>query len=358
MICFEGFKKNKFAFVKMNDSKTPNKQDRHDDGHAPAVSVIVPAYNVAQFIAATLDSVLAQTFTDYEIVVVNDGSPDTPALEAALAPYRNSIIYTKQENGGPSSARNTAIRQARAACVALLDADDIWLPDYLAEQMKFLRGNPAIDLVYADASLFGDSELSGQTFMQTAPSRGLVTLESLLAIQCSVITTCVVARKAALIDAGLFDENFLRCEDFDLWLRLAHKGHKLAYQRKVLARHRLHDASLAADARRLFESQIEVYRKFDRTPGLPTATRDIIASQIRRCEAYLALEEGKRQIGAGDYEKAFENLSRANNFYRSGKLRLALLGLRRAPKLLRLIYGARRKVSTRHLTSEVVGGER
>src|ERR1044071_9350958 len=91
---------------------------------APIVSIIMPAYRVAEYIGAALDSILAQTFKDYEIIIVNDGSPDTDKFELALEPYRKSVIYIKQENGGPSAARNVAIQRARGEFLAFLDADD------------------------------------------------------------------------------------------------------------------------------------------------------------------------------------------------------------------------------------------
>ena len=91
----------------------------------PAVSVVIPAFRVAGYIAETLDSVLAQTCQDFEILVVNDGSPDTEALRAALAPYRERILYIEQPQGGPSKARNTAIAAARGDLLAFLDGDDL-----------------------------------------------------------------------------------------------------------------------------------------------------------------------------------------------------------------------------------------
>src|SRR5687768_16945399 len=97
-----------------------------DMSSAPAVSVIIPAYNTAKYIGATIASIVAQTYTNYEIIVVNDGSPDTPAIEAALAPFRDRIIYLVQENRGIAVARNRAIRIARGRYVALLDSDDAW----------------------------------------------------------------------------------------------------------------------------------------------------------------------------------------------------------------------------------------
>lgn len=311
---------------------------------APAVSVIMPAYNVAPYIGEAVASVFAQTFTDYEVVIVNDGSPDTPQLEQALEPYRERIIYIKQENRGPSGARNKAITQAQGEYVALLDADDMWLPDYLAEQMKLLQADPALDLVYTDAVLFGDPSVGEQTFMQLTPSRGLVTLESLLSEHCTVITSCVVARKQALIDAGLFDEKFLRSEDFDLWVRLAHRGGRLTYQQQVLARHRLHKTSLAANSTKLFEGQIEVMRKTMRTLDLSPDAQKLATTRIAICEAHINLERGKQQFVAGDYVLAAQTLQRANVFLRSHKLSIVLLLLRRAPGLLRRVYTFRHQV--------------
>ena len=92
------------------------------------VSVVIPAYNVGNLIAQTLDSVFAQRYRNFEVVVVNDGSPDTPALEAALAPFRDRITYVVQENAGPSAARNAGIEHSRGDLIAFLDGDDIWLP--------------------------------------------------------------------------------------------------------------------------------------------------------------------------------------------------------------------------------------
>ena len=100
------------------------------------VSIIIPAYSAARFIGAALDSVFAQTFRDYEVVLVNDGSPDTRELEEVLKPYEGKIEYIVQENRGLSGARNTGIRAARSEFVAFLDADDIWEPNYLQRQFE------------------------------------------------------------------------------------------------------------------------------------------------------------------------------------------------------------------------------
>lgn len=315
-------------------------------GH-PLVSVIIPAYNAAAYIGGALESVFAQTFTDYEVIVVNDGSPDTGELERALAPYEGRVVYVRQENRGPSGARNTAIRAARGRYVALLDSDDTWLPPYLAEQVNMLEADTSLDLVYTDAELFGATALAGKTFMEGAPSRGPVTFESLLRYESQVITSCTVARKQALIDAGLFDEAFIRCEDFDLWLRLAHRGGRIAYQTQVLARHRAHAASLAADDLLMFEAQIKVLEKTLRLLSLTAAQRELVERQLVSCAAVIDLERGKRHFAAGEYEQAAQALRRANDFYRTRKLRLVLWALRAAPRVLRAIDRARQKFSAR-----------
>src|SRR5215472_371797 len=101
----------------------------------PRISVIMPSYNTAHLIGGSLDSVFQQTFTDFEVVLVNDGSPDTPQLEKVLSPYLSSypekLIYIRQENKRCAGARNTAIGRARGEFLAFLDSDDSWTPDHL-----------------------------------------------------------------------------------------------------------------------------------------------------------------------------------------------------------------------------------
>jgi glycosyltransferase involved in cell wall biosynthesis len=113
----------------------------------PTVSVIVPSFNTAQYIVECLGSVFAQTYQDFEVIVVNDGSPDTPALERALEPFRERIVYLTQKNMGLAAARNTAIRAARGRYIALLDSDDAWLPEYLEQQVAVLEQDASVDAV-------------------------------------------------------------------------------------------------------------------------------------------------------------------------------------------------------------------
>jgi len=193
---------------------------------SPKVSVIIPSYNTAQYIGETLDSVFAQTFDDFEVIVVNDGSPDTGELERVLGPYRDSIVYVTKKNGGLSSARNAGIRVARGQYVALLDSDDVWEPDYLAAQVAALDADPSAAVSYANAVIFGDGLDEGMNYMSVFRPEGEVTVQRIVAMKCNVLVSALV-RRAALDRVGVFDEGLRTNEDFDLWLRIA-REHRLA----------------------------------------------------------------------------------------------------------------------------------
>lgn len=306
----------------------------------PAVSVIIPAYNASAYIKEALDSVFAQTFRDYEVIVINDGSPDTPRLEQMLEPYGESLKYIKQENRGAAAARNSGLRNARGEFVAFLDADDYWLPDYLSKQIDFLERSGA-DLVYSDALLIGDSPLAGRTYMETAPSRGEVTSESLLGYQCNVITSGVLARKKPILEVGLFDEMIKRAHDFDLWLRLAKHGAKISYQRKVLLHRRVLETGLTGDTRSGIMREINVLDFINKRGDLTPREAAALTSTLENVRADLALENGKARFLKKDFAGAIQSFNEANKLRHSWKLLMICLCLRISPQLLWRLYRAR-----------------
>src|SRR5262249_4654308 len=158
------------------------------------------------------------------------------------------IRYVVQPNRGAGAARNTGIRLSRGRYIGLLDADDRWAPDFLQRQVWFLDRHRDVDLVYADATLSGESPLAGGRFMDKAPSAGEVTLLSLIEQRCNIILSTVVARRDTIVSAGLFDESLRRGQDFDLWLRLAFRGATLRYQRIVLGERRVRAEGLSGDS--------------------------------------------------------------------------------------------------------------
>lgn len=312
-------------------------EDEHPQTPTPIVSVVIPAYNVAPYIGETLDSIFAQTFTDYEVIIVNDGSPDTEELERALEPYVSRILYLKQENRGAGAARNQGVLAARGEFAAFLDADDLWLPDYLSEQIEFIRGSD-YDLVYADALLFGDSPLAGRTFMDIAPSNGEVTFQSLISGGCNVITSGVVARKRLIVEVGMFDEQLRNSQDFDLWVRLVRHGARASYQRKVLLRYRYHDNSLSGDALNQIKRELKVLGKIESAYDLTPDEQGEVSKAIEAIKLHLELETGKLHIVKGEFRDAREVFSKLNATRRSLKLSAALLLLRISPRLLQKLY--------------------
>jgi glycosyltransferase involved in cell wall biosynthesis len=307
----------------------------------PLISVVVPVWNAASFIEQTVKSVLQQTFTDFELIVVNDGSSDTEELEAALLPYRPSLTYLSEPHRGAAAARNAALRIARGRYVAFLDADDSWLPNYLDRQMAFLREHPDVDLVYADARLTGDSPLAGRTFMQTAPSRGPVTLKSLLSLRCHVIASGVVVRRSIVADVGMFDETIARGHDFDLWVRIARRGARLAYHREVLLSRRIHASNLSGDAVAECERALAALRRIERSMVLAQDEREALTASILWLSSRRELELGKCCLRTGDVAGAIDAVRRAYRTTPSLKLRAIEMGLRVAPSWLYRIDRAR-----------------
>lgn len=320
-----------------------------DQAKPPLVSVIVPAYNVAGFIGDALNSVLAQTFSDYEIIVINDGSPDTEALEKVLAPYLSRIVYLKQENRGVSAARNTGIKAARGSLIAFLDGDDTWLPHYLEVQVPRIQADPSIDVLYPNVIMFGDSSEAGEEFMTICPSNGEVTFERLLLQECNV-SNCSIARRETILRAGLFDESLRSVEDFDLWLRVIKQGGHIAYHREVLARYRRRSGSLTANPIWLSKHILKVLAKVKQTMALTPSERMTVENQLEHFHALLRLHEGKHAFFSGDTAGAIDGLTEANRFFRKRKVSFTVMMLRIAPRFLLRAYDLRDRIYYRMIT--------
>ena len=302
----------------------------------PLVSVIIPAYNASVYIPAALQSVFRQSFSSYEVIVINDGSPDTPALEMALQPYLLRLRYFRQTNRGPSAARNLGIRDARGRYVALLDSDDVWLPDHLARQIDYLARNSELGLVYSDNMQFQNGRALGAAF-DTVPQSALVTLDNLLAEKCTVNTSSVVVLRDAILKAGLFDESLRRCEDFDLWLRLADAGVRMAYDPGVQVLHRL-GHGLSSNSEEMKRARGEVYRKAMATLSLNAEQQKIVGDKLKQLEIEIEVEAAKEHLEAGRFREACFALQRANALASVPKLRLAEAGLRICPGVVRWLY--------------------
>lgn len=299
----------------------------------PLVSVIVPAYNASLYITDTLSSVFAQTCTDFEVILVNDGSPDTEQLEWAIQSFRDRIVYLTQDNRGPSAARNLGILHSSGQYLAFLDSDDIWLPEYLSTQLRMFEETPSLDMVYSNAVIFGDTPFSGKTYMEICPSDGPVTFESLITEQCQVILSCTMVRRHIFTECGLFDDGLRGTEDLHMWLRAAHNGANISYHRAVLGRYRIHPAALSSSATNLFMDRVRTLRQIESTLQLSQERFSLLRSQLHKFQAELDFEEGKSYLFGGQFDQARQSFRSANAYFCKTKVGLFLVALRVAPQL-------------------------
>jgi glycosyltransferase involved in cell wall biosynthesis len=182
------------------------------------VAVILPCYNVERYIQRALDSVFAQTYKDFHVYAVDDGSTDATA--EILASYTPHCSFESQANAGPAAARNRAIRMSDSPFLAFLDADDEWMPHKLEHQVALLKQDATLGMVCSGCLCV---EAPGEGCYDTAANSTALSgkLFRNLVRDCFVYTPTVVVRRECLDQAGLFEESLPVCEDFNLWLRIA-----------------------------------------------------------------------------------------------------------------------------------------
>jgi glycosyltransferase involved in cell wall biosynthesis len=225
---------------------------RSSASRLPLVSVITPVFNGAPWLGESLDSALAQTFPFLEIIVVNDGSTDD-SLDIARARARNDgrIRVIDQDNAGLPSARNRALKMARGAYLALLDADDAWLPNHLQLAMQAFERDPDLGLVHANIERV-DANGARVRIPVRSWHENMDAFEALALRHEHVSCPTAVFSRLALDTVGGFDTRFtgLGCEDRDLWLRIAARF-RICYLDQVTARYRLHSTNISAASERM-----------------------------------------------------------------------------------------------------------
>ncbi len=181
----------------------------------PLVSAIIPTYNRAAFLREAIDSVLAQTERDFELIVVDDGSSDE--TRSLCGSYGDKLRYFFQSPRGVSAARNSGLRQARGRWVAFLDSDDLWAPNKLARQVEWMAAHPEILLCYTDEIWIRRGRRVNQKKIHHKAGGWIYPLCLPL---CLISPSSVLMRRELFEQAGVFDEALPICEDYDLWLRL------------------------------------------------------------------------------------------------------------------------------------------
>ena len=307
----------------------------------PAVSVVMPAYNVSRYLGEAIESVQRQTVADWELIIVDDGSTDNTleiAERYASRDPRISVIH--QTNGGISAARNTALAKATGDLIAILDSDDIWLPEFLEKQLRILDRHPEIDIVTGNAWFMGSS-LDGQLARPYPDTRPAPDLLNLIADETCVFIMSVLRRRV-YDTLGDFDVTMRSNEDYDYWLRAAVAGFRFHRNDEPLGRYRRRGDSLSASEVRMLRGILRVYQKLRRSLLDWPQELAAVDRQIDRFDTERIAAEARDAMEARDFELAQSLLSELHSRRGGAVLRLASMMARWTPSLLARAYTARR----------------
>lgn len=274
----------------------------------PMVSVIIPTYNRADVLARAIQSVLAQTFTDFELIVVDDGSSDRTA--DVVRGFSDRVRLVRQENRGVSAARNTGIKISQGRLIAFLDSDDEWLPRKLEKQVALFSDGHFIchtdELWYRDGKPVPQKEIhrkQGGWFFTRALER------------CLISPSSVVLSRALLDEVGWFDEDLLAAEDYDLWLRVTAFYEVAFVPEPLVIKHGGCENQLSESTRAIDVYRILAIQKILSMQELPESYRQAACRQLgRKC---LIVAGGCEKKGKKEEAKLYRELARSYDYIAS-----------------------------------------
>jgi glycosyltransferase involved in cell wall biosynthesis len=266
------------------------------------VSVIIPTYNSAQYLIAAVESVLAQTFKDFEILVIDDGSTDNTS--EVIKQFKDCVRYIKQENQGVSVARNRGIKESCGKYVAFLDADDIWMPTKLERQIEVLKENPKSNACYTEYIAFsGDMK---PTELKRLRTGGYVLNDLLLRGNVVGPPSALLGERQLFEKLGGFDSNLSLCADWDMWIRLALMT-ELTFLKEPLIKYRLHDSNMSKNVKLLEEDTLKLLEKSFAMLNLP---EEFLAKR-KEAFAYHYIVFAKSYFRTGQYSNFFRCVARS-----------------------------------------------
>ena len=248
----------------------------------PLVSVIIPTYNRSSLVLEAVESVFKQTFVDFELIVVDDGSIDGTA--EALNQYKGQVVYSFQDNRGVSTARNLGIQMARGQWIAFLDSDDLWLPGKLDSQIQFFSQNPEALICQTEEiwirngrrfnPLKKHQKYSGDIFV---PSLRL----------CLVSPSAVMIKRDLFERVGYFDEALPACEDYDLWLRISAQFPIFLIDQPLVVKRGGHPDQLSRTTPTLDRFRIQALVKILNSGRLTVSQYDLAYKELEtKCRIY------------------------------------------------------------------------
>ena len=266
------------------------------DGPTPSFSVIVAGYQVADVIGDALDSIRQQTLGPLEVIVCDDGSTD--ALEDALAPYSEEIIFERKSHGGEASAKNAAAARASGDFVVILDADDAFLPTRLEALAELARVRPDLAIITTDAYLVVNGRRVRRNYDRTWRFEMLDQRRAIL--QRNFIFGHAAVRRELLLEHGGFDDSIRWTTDWDLWLRLILAGSRAGCVDEPLALYRLRESSLTAQRRDLLLGKLATLEKARSNPDLREAERSVLEDSLAAYLRELRLLDLRDSLAAGN----------------------------------------------------------
>jgi glycosyltransferase involved in cell wall biosynthesis len=304
------------------------------------VSVIMPAYNVAEYIGTAIESVQAQTVTDWELLIVDDGCTDdtVEVVKRYAADPRIRLLH--RENGGIAAARNTALRESTGRFLAILDSDDVWDPRYLATELEVFARHPDVDIVTGNGWFLGGRR-HGTPARPWPDKRPQPTLARILGDEEAIFIMSVMRRRVYEL-VGEFDERLRSNEDYDYWLRAAIAGCRFLRNDEPLSYYRRREDSISASQVRMIAGILVVYA---RTRPLLADRPDelrILDAQVARFRRELLAAEAKAALDAGHGDLAATHLSALYDHGGGAAVKLASVVARWAPRLLSRVYQIRR----------------
>jgi teichuronic acid biosynthesis glycosyltransferase TuaG len=261
------------------------------------VSIIMPAYNAEKYIADSIKSVLAQTYSNWELIVVDDGSTDrTAAVVQEFAKRDSRIKYIFQENGRLGKARNTGIGHATGPLIAFLDSDDLWIESKLEAQTRAMAEKNT-DVVFSKAWIFTDEDITAEseTMLSTVGLFSGPNFFDSLVRQNQLPVLTVLLKKSTLDKVGLFEEEkpYHGCEDYDLWLRLAKAGFVFYGMPDVLARYRRHSKAMTAITSNSFKPMLLIVRRHIDDSSLSELEKRNLLTGLYRALIAALIDEGQ-----------------------------------------------------------------
>jgi glycosyltransferase involved in cell wall biosynthesis len=250
------------------------------------VDVIIPAFNAARYLPYAIESVISQIFEDWQIVLVDDGSTDntTDVVAKFVDRCGPRIKYIKQENRGLPAARNAAIRASTSEYLALLDADDVWLPCRLSESVRVLAQRPNAGLSYGLIVRIDPEGQLGTTWLGNPKHAEGRIAPQIYTREVDLPCPTITFRRRCIDEVGMFDEGMRSTEDRDLWFRIALR-YEVVFVPKVLAYYRVSPNSMSTDTKRMLQAQMQFIQKHYGSEGCGLRSRQIALARCHKQQA-------------------------------------------------------------------------